>query len=177
MQRQAGGIGGEIIEGQVEDLDFTGLQLDLDTLTCEIIGALAIDLDGRKGRRHLFDQADKLGQGGFYCFLCRARIGFGDGPAFSIVTVRRFTEGNREAVNLVGFHQIGNGFGRFTERNRQDAGGQWIKRAGMTGLLCLEQPADFPDRRGRGHFKGFVETDPAVDSFAFFLSGHLRLVL
>ena len=43
-------------QGQVVDLDLAGLQLDDLAVAGDVIGALALDLDGRIVRRGLLDQ-------------------------------------------------------------------------------------------------------------------------
>ena len=65
------------------DHHFAGFQLEILAFTGQVIGALAIDLDGGEFRRHLFDQAEIVGQHGFdgvagrACVGCRGDFAFG----------------------------------------------------------------------------------------------------
>src|SRR5690606_19105553 len=69
---------------------------------------------------------------------------------------------------------LGHGLGGFTERNRQDAGRQRIKRAGMACLGRGQEPAHLAHRLGGGEVIRLVEHNPAGDGAlsGFFLFGH-----
>src|SRR5215471_1279562 len=54
-------IGG-VDQGQAVNVHQARLELELFTVARNVVGALPIDLDGRKSRRHLFDSANKFRQ-------------------------------------------------------------------------------------------------------------------
>src|SRR5450759_4078902 len=145
------------------NLDRPGLQFDGLPVTRQIIGALALDLDGGVLRRNLLDQAgeprqqfpDRLGGGPDLAGL--------DDLALSIVGIAFLAPGDREAVALAAVHHERDGLGSLAERDRQAPGGERIEGSGMAGALGLEQPLHHRDRVGRGHADRLVEHDPAVD--------------
>ena len=128
---------------QIEAVDVDRARLELHHLAVagEVIGALAVDLDGREARRHLRDgagearqqRADRLGR---RPQLARRR----DAP-FGVVGVALLAPAHREAVALAAVHDERDGLGRLAERDRQEARGERIERAGMAGALGLEQRA------------------------------------
>ena len=68
-----------------------------------------------------------------------------------------------EAIGLLALLHEGDRLRRFAEGDRQEAGGERIERAGVTGLLGVEEALQQRDGARRGHADGFVENDPAVD--------------
>jgi len=65
------------------------------------------------------------------------------------------------ASHLGAVHHIGHGLGGLAESDRQHAGGQRVERAGMPGLLGLEEPFRLRHCFRRAHAHRFVENDPA----------------
>ena len=57
--------------------------------------------------------------------------------AFGVVGVALLAPAHREAVDLAAIHHERHGLGRFPERDREQAGGQRIERAGVAGALGL----------------------------------------
>ena len=86
--------------------------------------------------------------------------------AIGIVGVARLTEAKREAVEFRAVHDIGHGLRGGTERDRQDARGERIERAAVTGLLRVECAADAVDHVGAGQPRWFVNDQPAVERTA-----------
>ena len=129
----------------------------------QVIGPLALDLDGGILRRGLFDLAGELRQ------QLGNRLGGGpdvagfDNAALGIVGIAFLAPAHRKTVALAAVHHERNGFGGFPHGDRQPAGSQRIERAGMAGALGLEQPLHDRDRMGRGHADRLVEHHPAVD--------------
>ena len=128
----------------------------------EIIGALAIDLDRRKGRRRCRIVPVKRGSG--------ARIAARPGRApmardlaVGIVGVGFRAPEHGEAIGLLAVLHERHGLGRLAESDRQNARGQRVERAGVAGLLGVEQALQLRDGMGRGHADRFVEHDPAID--------------
>ena len=165
-----------VVSMQIEtaDLDLARRNVDGLAFAGEIVGAFAADLDGGELRRRLHDDAGIFRQQ-------RADLGF-VGPlvrgfrhrAFEIVGRALLAPGDGEAVDLRAVHDVGHGLRRLAERDRQHAGRQRIERAGMSGLLGLEQPLDLGDGLGRAHADRLVEDQPAGDRPALFLAaaGH-----
>jgi len=67
-----------------------------------------------------------------------------------------------ESVDLAPLHDEGHGLGRFSERDRQQARGERIERAGMAGAFGLEQAFHHAHCMGRAHAYGLIEHDPAA---------------
>src|SRR5262249_3162075 len=82
--------------------------------------------------------------------------------AFGIIRVAFFAPADREPVDLSSFHDERNGFGRLTERNRQDSGRQWIEGAGVPGALGVEASLDHADRVRGGHPDRFIQDEPTM---------------
>src|ERR1700738_1324378 len=53
---------GSVDQHQAVDVDDARLELEFLAVAGDVIGALAVDLDGGKARRHLLDRADKTRQ-------------------------------------------------------------------------------------------------------------------
>ncbi len=84
-------------------------------------------------------------------------------PALGIVGIALLAPAHRKAIALAPVHHERNGFGGLAQGDRQPAGGERIKRAGVACAFGLEQPLHDGDRMGRGHADRFVEHDPAMD--------------
>ncbi len=134
----------------------------------EIVGPLAVDFQGREGRRPLFDLAQEGRQRRVDGGIARPHVAGRRDLALGVLGRARLAEAQGEAVLLPRVHDEGHGLGRLAQRDRQDAAGQRIERAAMAGLLCAEQPAHAADRRRRAQPDRLVEHDPAVDLVAFF---------
>src|SRR5512135_1571692 len=113
------------------NLDRARLQLDGLPVARQIIGSLALDLDGGILWRDLFNYAREARQQG------GNRLGRGPGrarpnhSAFSIVGVTFLAPRNREAIALAAVHHERNRFGGLAKRDRQPARGKWIERTGV----------------------------------------------
>ena len=84
-----------------------------------------------------------------------------DDLALGIVGVGLDAPGHREHVGLAPVHDERHGLGRLAERDRQDARGERVERAGMAGLLGEERALHHRDRMRRRHADALVEHDPA----------------
>ena len=109
-------------------------------LARQVVGALAVDLDRRIDRRRLLDDADEARQR-------RSDLGRATGraslaaitlPSASSVSVSS-PQCTGEAIGLGPVLDDRHGLGRLAERDRQDAGGERIERAGVSRLLGVEQ--------------------------------------
>ena len=65
---------------------------------------------------------------------------------------------------------VRHGLGGLAQRDRQHAGSERVERAGMAGLVGLEQPLDLGDGFGRTHADRLVEHQPAGDRPALLLA-------
>src|SRR6266566_2891646 len=145
------------------NLDWPRSQLDDFAVPRQIIGALALHLDGGIARRGLLDQAGKLRQQAADRLRARPDIaGLHDLP-LGVVGVALLSPAHREAVALAAVHHERNGLGGFAKRDREAAGGERIERAGMAGALGLKQPLHHRDGLRRRHADRLVQHDPAVN--------------
>ncbi len=94
--------------------------------------------------------------------------------AFGVIRVAFFAPADSEAVDLSPFHDERNGLGCLAERNRQDSGRQWIKGAGVTGALGVEESLDHADGMRGGHPNRLVQDEPTMHVPSF--TPALRLV-
>src|SRR6202048_4455101 len=115
------------------NLDRAGLQVDGFAVASEIIGALALDLDGGVLRRGLLDQAGESRQQFPYSLRRRSEVAGLDGAALGIVGVALLAPGDREAIALATVHHERNRLGGFAERDRQGAGGGRVRGGGGGG--------------------------------------------
>jgi len=69
-------------------------------------------------------------------------------------------------VDLVGVQQMLGKLGGLSEADRQQAGSQRVKTAGMAGFFSLEQPTDFLQGLIGGHAFGLVEQENTVERTA-----------
>ena len=83
--------------------------------------------------------------------------------ALGVVGIGVRAPAHGEAVVLRAVDGVRHGLGGLAERDRQHAGRQRIERAGMPGLLRIEQAAHGADRLRRGHAGRLVQHQPAVD--------------
>src|SRR5262245_920814 len=160
---QHGVVGvGDVDEAQAVDLDRTGLELDHLTVAREIIGALAVNLDGREARWDLRDRAGELRED-------RADVVDG-GPCsagginapLGVVGVALLAPAHGELIDLASIHHERDGLGRFPERDREQTRSERVERAGMAGALGAVEPLRHAHRMGRGHADRLVEHQPAV---------------
>jgi hypothetical protein len=114
----------------------------------------------------LHDVAAEGGQCSVDLGVGRADVGGGGDLAVGVVGVARFAEAEREAVELRSIHDIGHGLGGSTKSDRQDAGGERIERAAVTGLLSVEGASDAVDHVGAGEARRLVDDQPAVERTA-----------
>src|SRR5664279_1385144 len=164
-----------------------GLKFHHLAVAGEVIGALAVDLDGGIARRHLLDGAGIGRQQSANGLRRGALIAAGDGAAFGVVGVPFLAPAHGKLVELAAVHHEGNGLGRFAERDRQAAGGERVEGASMAGALGREQALHHADRMGGGHADRLVEHQPAMHialvtlelffGSAFMLRSRLRRLL
>ena len=83
-------------------------------------------------------------------------------PSASSVSVRP-AEADREPVLLAALDREGDGLGRLAEGDRQHAGRERIERAGMSRLRRLVEALHPRNGLRRGHPRGLVEDEPAMD--------------
>ena len=145
------------------NLDLAGLQGDGFAVAGEVIGAFALNLDGRELRRGLQDRSGELRQQRLDRLGGRPGVGGLGRTALDVVGVAFLAPAHREAVALATVHHERHRLGGFAECDRQTAGGERIECAGVTDALGVEQSLQHCDRMGRGHADGFVEHDPAVN--------------
>ena len=147
-------------------------QFEIGAFAGQVIGALAVDLDGAELRRHLIDLAGEGPEGRAHRLNVGADIRTAGDLALAVEAVGRNPPVDGEAIDLLRLHHEGDGLGRLAEGDGQDAGGQRIKRAGVPGLLGVKQAADLGDGLGGAHAERLVETDPAVDDLALLAAAH-----
>src|SRR6202022_3347892 len=117
------------------NFDRPRLQFDGLAVPRQIIGALALDLDGGILRRRLLDQAGELRQQVPDRIGRRPGIaGLGD-PALGIVGVAFLAPAHRKAIALAAVHHERNRLGGLAQGDRQAPGGEWIERAPMAARL------------------------------------------
>ena len=158
------------------DHHFPAFQLEGLAIPREVIGAFAIDLDGREFRRDLVDLAEEVLQRGFHGLAGRARGARRDHGAFLVLAVGGGAPLNGEEVFLFGIHRPLAGLGGLAQRNRQDARGERVERAAMAGLLGIQQPFHDADGLGGGDVDRLVEHKPAMHrvALAFALPRHWK---
>src|SRR3954471_4668525 len=83
-------------------------ELDLFTIAGQIIGALAVDLNGRELRRDLLDDAGKDRQQRLYRLPRRPRLARPDNTTLGVVGVPLLAPLDGEAVGLAAVHHEGN---------------------------------------------------------------------
>ena len=154
----------------IEHIDFAGGEFELLPFPRKVISALAVNFDGGKFRRHLFNRADIALEKRLHLFTCRPRIRRGSHLAFGILALGRDAPPNGEDIFLLRVHRPLDGLGRFSESNRQDAIGQRIQRPAMTDLLGIVLALQDGNRLGGRDVDRFEQVEPPVDRVAFALS-------
>ena len=102
-----------------------------------------------------------------------ADVGGGGDLAVGVVGVAGLTEAESETIQLGAVHDVGDGFGRRSERDGEDAGGERVERAAMAGFLGVEGSADAVDHVRAGQSGRLVDDQPAVERTATRLAaGH-----
>src|SRR5215469_16854222 len=147
---------------QPADLDRACAKFHRFAVACQVVGPLALDLDRRITRRHLLDAARKGRQKCANCISPRSLIAPRNHSPFGIISIPFLAPADREPKELAAVHYERDRFGCLTKCNRQRAGRERIKRAGVAGSLGIEQPLHDADRVGRRHANRLVEHDPAV---------------
>ena len=145
-------------------------------LARQIIGALAIDLDGGILRRGLQDFTPEGGQRRLDLRIRRAAVRGGDDAAFGIIRGGGGPEAHLETIAFQRIGDVGHGLGRFAQRHGQNPRRRRVQRAGMTRLLRLKRPFDLVDNGGRGDSRRLVHDQPARDLSALARACH-RLAL
>ena len=123
------------------DLDRARLQFHHLAVAGEIVGALALDLDGGEARRHLLHLPDEARQQRLDGGRVRGSGRSAHHLALGVVGVGLLAPRDREDVGFAAVHDERDGLGRLAQRDRQDAGGQRIEGARMAGLLGRKRPA------------------------------------
>src|SRR3954447_18381854 len=103
------------------NLDGAGLQIDSLAVTRQIIGPLALHLDGRILRRDLLDKPGKTRQQGSDRLAGGSDVAGPHDPAFGIVGVTLLAPAYCEAVALAAVHDERDRLGGLAQRNRQAA--------------------------------------------------------
>ena len=163
---------GRVADGGLVDHHPAAGQFEIGALARQVIGALAVDLDGTELRRDLIDLTDEGGKGRAHRPDIGPDVGTAGDLALAVEAVGRNPPVDGEAIDLLRLHHEGDGLGRLAQGDGQDAGGQRIERARVTGLLGVEQAADLRHGLGRAHAERLVETDPAVDDLALLATTH-----
>ena len=144
-----------------------GCELDVLARPRAVVGAPAVDLERRVGRRDLLDLAGEMlehrgdrGEG-------RAAAAGAHDLAFGVERVGLAAELDGERVSLVAVEHPPAQLGRLAERDRQHAFGQRVERAAVADLdLAVAGLAQVAlhrgDRLGRAQAARLVEDDPAV---------------
>src|SRR5262245_3134909 len=153
---------GDVDEAQAVNLDRAGLQLDHLAVAGEIIGALAIDLDGREARWNLRDGAGELRKDRADVVGRGPRSAGGINAPLGVVGVALLAPAHGELIDLASIHHKRNGLGRLPERDREQTRSERVERAGMAGALGAVEPLCHAHRMSGGHANRLVEHEPAV---------------
>ena len=97
----------------------------------------------------------------------RPPVALRDRLPLGVVGVGLGAEADREAVLLAALDREGDGLGRLAEGDRKDAGRERIERAGMSRLRRLVEALHARNGLRRGHPRGLVEDEPAIDRKSF----------
>src|SRR5690606_18872988 len=115
------------------------LTLHLDALAGQTVQRLAVALEGGIHGWHLRNRAQVTGNrglqrtgqvGGHFAGFDHLALGVAGGSALA--------EARRELVFLVAFEQVTGHLGGLAQADRQHAGGERVKAAGVSGLLATE---------------------------------------
>src|SRR5262245_43814724 len=129
---------GRLDQFQTMDLDGAWRHFHHLAVACEIISALAVDLDRREARRHLGDLPGEARQELTYGLCGRAFGASIDDTALGVIGVALLAPARRETIHFAAFHDERNRLGRLPECDWQHARGERVECAGMAGALCLE---------------------------------------
>ena len=125
------------------DLHGSGGPRHLNALPGQFVQWTAILFQGRIHRRHLLDRAKKLHQHRLQQRSIQHRNGkLCQGLPFPVGRGGGASQLDACGVALVGIQQKMGKLGGLTQTHRQQPGGQWVQRPGVTGLFGPEQPAD-----------------------------------
>ncbi len=163
---------GHVDEAEVVDLDGSRFEHDDFAVAGEIISAFAVDLDGGESGRGLHDFADEAGEKRPDLAFAGAGVARCRDGAFLVVGGGLGAPADGEGVGFLAVDGERDGLGRFAERDRQDAGRERIERAGVTGLLGVEEALHAGERMRAGQAERLIEDQPAVDGQAFLAAGH-----
>ena len=133
----------------IEAVDAHGAGRQLDRLAGagQVVGAHPLHQDGRIGRRDLVNFADEGRQGLLDRSARGPHVRAGGHLALAVEGCSGLAPGQGEAISLVGVDHEADGLGRLAQGDGQDAGGQGIEGAGVTGFLGVEQAAHAADGR------------------------------
>ena len=147
-------------------------QLGRAAVAGQVVGALALYLDGREGGGDLHDVAAELRQGGADFVIGGAGTGCGGYGALGVIGIARLAETDGEMIDFGAVHNVRHGFGGRPQGDGQNAGGQRVQSAAMAGFLRVERAFHLVHRLGAGDALRFVQNNPAVQFAAFFLPSH-----
>ena len=162
-----------INQEQLFDPKRAGRQFNILAIAGKFVGALAIDFDGGKFRRHLLDVADERAQRIGDVSVFWTQVTAVDHFAFGIVGVGGLAETHGEAVGFQRVSDVGNGLCCFTKCNRQNACRFRIKRASVPCFFRIQRPFHFVHNSGRGDARRFVDNEPTRDIATFAFTCHL----
>ena len=106
--------------------------------TRQIVGALAIDLDRRTGRRQLLDRPNKPRQQREDAGASGPRVRLRGKPAIGIVGVGFNAPAHRKTIGLFTVLNERHGFCRLAKSDRQNPRGEWVERSGVSRFLGVE---------------------------------------
>ncbi len=148
---------------QARNSNRTRFALHYFASTRQLVQRLAITLEGRVHRRYLTDLPTKIRQDSFDIGATNGHRAFLQNLTFGVRRGGGFAQLRQRLVTLVRIEQVLRELGGFTEAQRQNAGGQRIETAGVTGLLGVQQPADLLQSRVGGEPQRLVEQDDSAD--------------
>ena len=121
LDLEDGAIGVGLDQVEPAYLDLTRRNVDGLAFASEVVGALAGDLDGRKLRRGLHDDAGIFWHQRSDVGLAWARIGCSGDRTLQVVRGSLLAPSDSEPIDLRPVLHVGHGLGRFAERDRQQA--------------------------------------------------------
>ena len=147
----------------VVDMDVAGLALDIDALAGVLVEGFALVLEGGIHGGQLLLCAEVLLAGYLKLGLADFGVAGGDDAAFGITGIGGLAEAEDGDVGFVGIEQVLGEFGGLAEADGEQAGGQRIEHAGVTGFFGTVEAAGLLEGAVAGEAGGFVEQEDAVE--------------
>ena len=144
-------------KAQFLDDDDTRREFDNFALAGQVIGTIAVDLDGRERRWALADLPGELVQQRFYIGTRGSLVGAINDLAFGVVRGGLHAPAHGEAIGLLAVHGKRHRLRRLAECNRQNSCCERIERACVAGLLRFEHTFCRAERLRRGYSKRLIE--------------------